>query len=84
MNPINELIKPPSKKNWRASFIEEIVQNINEERKGTKYKPVTYARINYLLAHLKSRTDLHYLLSIAKDAKNRGKSFGKVIFGAIK
>jgi hypothetical protein len=72
------------KTNWRAPFIEEIIREINLERKGTKYRPVTFVRMNDLLSHLKTRTDLHYLCSIAKDAKNRGKSYGKVVFGSIK
>lgn len=52
--------------------------------KKKSYPQVNYVRINALLAHLKTPTDLHYLCSIARDAKNRGKSYGKVIFGAIK
>lgn len=71
-------------KNWRTPFIDEIVQYINEERVGTKYKPVTPRWIAIKTAHFKTGQDFHFIISIAKDAKRRGDSFSKVFFGSIK
>jgi len=67
----------------RASVIEQFVKDINEERIGTKYKPVTGKQIAIQLSHL-NLPSLYTFLSMAKDYKNRQRSFGKFYYGALK
>ena len=67
----------------RASVIEEFVHEINKERIGTKYKPVSGKQIAIKLSHLKLQ-DLYTFLSLAKDYKNRQGVFGKFFWGALK
>lgn len=85
--------KVSSKRNWRSDFIDAFVDGINRERKdgfywkdGKKFllKPVSAQVVAIRTAHLKTGQDLHCLLSICKDSKNRGGSFSKTFFGSIK
>jgi hypothetical protein len=68
----------------RAELIGFFADEINKERKGTKYKPVTYRYIAVKLSHIKSRSDLYYLKSQALDYQARHGSFSKYFFGALK
>lgn len=67
----------------RGELIRIMTEAINEERKGTKYKPLTLRAIAVKIGHIETK-DLYYLLSICKAEKLRGGSFGKVFFGSIK
>ena len=67
----------------RASVIQQFVEEINKERMGTKYKPVSGTQIAIKLSHLKL-SDLYTFLSLARDYKNRQKSFSKYFFGVLK
>lgn len=69
--------------NERQAVIKEFVDVINQERIGTKFKPVTGKSIALMLAHL-SMQDLYYFLSVCKDYKNRSGSFSKCYYGALK
>ncbi len=53
------------------------------KKQPTFLKPYTIERICFKTSHL-SETDLHYLHSIARDAKSRGRSYGKVFWGSLK
>lgn len=66
-----------------TDMVKECVDNINKERDGKKYKKVSFIMIRNKVSHLDDK-DLAYFLSICKDAKTRGKSFGFVFFGALK
>lgn len=67
----------------RASLLEEILTEVNSERRGTKYKPLTAKLLGIKLAHM-STTDLYYLISQAKDYQRRHGSFSKYLFGSIR
>lgn len=69
---------------WRDEFLEEFLQETNLSRKGTKWKPVSMAYMASKVSHLKETSDLCYLRSICRDAKARGGSYSKVLWGAIK
>lgn len=69
--------------NERQELIQRIQCAINVERVGTKYKPVTGRAVAMKVAHIPT-TDLYYLDSICRDAKNRGKKYGFVFFGSLK
>lgn len=82
-----------SRRTWRSDFIDEFVAHINEDRKGAFYfkdgkkimlRDVTPKEVAFRVAHLKTGQDMHFLLSIARDAKNRGGSFSKTFFGSLK
>ena len=67
----------------RASVIQQFLEEINKEREGTKFKPLSAKAIAIKLSHLKLQ-DLYTFLSLAKDYKNRKQSFSKYFFGALK
>jgi hypothetical protein len=67
----------------RAELIGYFADQINRERKGTKYRAVTYRYIAVKLAHL-SVFDLHYLKNQARDYQDRHGSFSKYFFGSLK
>jgi len=70
--------------NERQSIVKEFVDEINKERDGTKYKPVTGRGIAMKLSILKSNEELYQFLSECRDYKNRQGSFGKRFFGGYK
>ncbi len=74
----------PSKGSWRGEFIDRIVYEINQERVGTKFKPVTPRRIAVLTSHLRTGQDFSFLISTSMDCKRRTGSFGKCFFGSMK
>lgn len=77
--------KPKDKiTNERQSIIKEFVDEINKERIGTKFKPVTGRLIGVKLGILKTNRELYAFLSECKDYKNRGGQFGKRFFGGFK
>lgn len=67
----------------RASLIGFFTDKLNEEREGTKYKPLLYGVIAIRLAHL-TLHDLYAFKSQALDLERRGYSFAKYFWGAIK
>lgn len=90
-NPIKNLFDILPKKiekkekplNERQGILKQFVEEINKERIGTKFKPITGRAVAMKTSHIPTK-DLYYLLSICKDGKNRNGSFGKVFFGSIK
>ena len=64
-------------------LIKDFVDELNLERVGTKYKPLTSKIVAIKLGHL-SEFDLEAFLSICRDYKNRGGSFSKRWFGGLK
>ena len=67
----------------RCTLLKEILQVVNAERFGTTYKPTTGKRLAIQLSHIPTK-DLYYITSQARDMKNRGESFSKYLFWAIK
>lgn len=63
----------------RGELIEYFTENINQGRKGTKYKPLTLRYIAVRIAHV-STPDLYHLKKIC----DTGDSFSKVFFGSIR
>ncbi len=77
-------IETPKKINSeRAEIVSKFLDEINKERIGTKFKPMTGKRVAMKLAHVPTK-DLYYFLSVCKDSKNRNGSFGKCFFGSLK
>ena len=76
-------IKKSKISNKRQTLIKEFVENLNIEREGTKYKPLTSRVVAIKLGHL-SEFDLEAFLSMAKDYKNRKGSFSKYYWGTLK
>ena len=71
----------------RGELLKDFMYPINEARKGTKYKPLSIARIGMYLAHIETK-DLYYLRSVCLDAANRSNNyyqgFSKKFFYEIK
>lgn len=69
----------------RASVIQEFVEELNAERKGTKWKPVHPRAIAVKLGHIKKLSDLYYFLGQCRKYKAEGKGeFGRCFFGSLK
>ena len=88
MEKINTFLKPPAKptttaNSERAELIGYFGDEINRERAGTKWKPVTPRYIGVKLGHL-SVFDLNYLKRTLADYTARGNSFSKGFFGSLK
>lgn len=91
MEPISNLfgqkVTPPSPQNRRRTergdLIGYFTDEVNRERLGTKYEPLTTAFIASRLCHLKN-PDLYYLKSVCEDARRRGYSFSKRFWWEIK
>lgn len=86
MKKIGELIRQPVKRkatSERAELVGWFIDNINRERRGTKWKPVSAKYIGFKLSHL-SVPDLYYMKSTLSDSMNRGYPFGKAFFGSLK
>ena len=80
-----EKYKAPIKKlgTYRTDMVKEIMDIINKEREGTKWKKMSYVAVNNKLIHLEDDA-VAYTLSICKDSKNRCGSFSKCFFGCLK
>lgn len=70
--------------NERQGILKQFLEEINKERVGTKYKPLTGRAVAIKLSHLKDNHTLYFFLSQCKDYKNRQGSFSKYFFGALK
>lgn len=89
INNLFENFKLPEKEksritNERQEIISQFVDEINKERIGTKYKPVTGRAIAIKLSILKTNQELYQFLSECRDYKNRQGFFGKRFFGGFK
>lgn len=86
---INHLLKLTTKavikshKTERGELLTEIVNEINKERVNTKFKPLSIKLLAIKLGHIPT-SHLYFLKSEALDYRNRGKSYGQYVFGAIK
>lgn len=69
--------------NKRAWIVSQFVEEINQERFKTKYKPVSPRSIAIKLSHL-SEFDMSYFLSECRDYKRRKGSFSKCFYGCLK
>lgn len=67
----------------RGEILKSILEKVNKEREGTKYKPLTLKGLAVKLSHL-DVSSLCYLTSICKDYENRGDSYSKCMWGSIK
>ena len=65
--------------NERQAIIKDILDEINKERVGTEWKPITAKAVAMKVAHL-STNDLRYFFSVCKKADH----FGKCFFGRLK
>lgn len=84
MNPISDTttkyqIKKTGANSERADLIGRFHVKLNQERKGTKYKPLSVKFVAVKVGHL-SVSDLYFFFKRC----NEGDSFGKVFFGALK
>lgn len=71
-------------KSERAYILSLFVEEINKERQGTQYKPITGRAVAMCLKLLKTNQDLYAFLSECKDYQRRNGSFGKRFFGGCK
>lgn len=71
-------------KSERAWIISQFVEEINKERIGTSFKPLSGRVCAIKLSHLKDNHTLYYFLSTCRDYKNRKGSFSKCFFGSLK
>lgn len=76
-------IEKPKALSERSELLSLFLEEINKERKGTKYQPVTPKFLAIKLSHIPTK-DLYYLKSICLDSKNRTGSFSKCFFGSLK
>src|SRR5574343_2112335 len=77
------VIKKSKITNERQAVISDFVEEINAERIGTKWKPITPRAVAIKLSHV-DLDDLYAFLSMCRDYKNRKGSFSKAFFGALK
>lgn len=70
--------------NERQDIIRQFLEEINKERLGSKYKPMTARGVAIKVGHLKDNHTLYYFLSECKSYKHRNGSFSKYFFGALK
>lgn len=69
--------------NERQSILAQFLVEINLERIGSKYKPLTGRAVAMKCSHIPTK-DLYPFLSNAKDYQNRNGSFSKYFFGALR
>lgn len=70
--------------NERQDIIRQFQEELNRERWGTKWKPLTGRAVAIKLGLLKTNQELYQFFSECKDYKNRHGSFGKRFFGGGK
>lgn len=88
MQAISDLLQQPlfevkAPRSERAEIIQMFTDEINKEREGTKWKPVTGRSVAIQLSTLKSNFELYNWLSQCRDYKNRHGSFCKIYYGAL-
>lgn len=71
----------------RSFYLKEMIDIINLERVGTKIPQIISQKQKQLfaikLSHIPTE-DLPYVMSVGRDYKNRGGTFGKYLYGSIK
>lgn len=72
------------RKSERGDLLDYFVEKINNDRKGTKYKPVKISYVAFRVGHLKKLQDLYYLKSLCDGEERRGEVWSKIFFGSIK
>ena len=77
-------VKQKTITNERQDIIRQFLEELNKERVGTKFKPLTGRGVAIKVGHIKDNHTLYYFLSECKDYKNRNGSFSKYFFGALK
>ena len=82
--------KPPRQKapdkqrrSERSDLLEDLLSRLNPGRKTKGYEPLTYGRLAYLLAGIKT-ADLYYLLSVCTDAEHHGYPFSAIFWKELK
>lgn len=92
MTPIAQILQEKvrlqtRKHHHRGTEWTELVQffqeEINKERRGTKYKPLSFMAVRNKVSHLDIGT-LYWFKSVATDYKNRNGSLSKFFFGSLK
>lgn len=63
----------------REDILNQLLQNINEERLNTKYKPLAFLGLKEQVKHMND-SDLHWFLVYCSKAQ----SFGKAFFGMLR
>jgi len=76
-------VKTTKHKNQRAELIQQFLDEINRERKDTKFKPTTYKVILLKVKHITSASDLYAFYKQCLDGKSRYGSFSKVFWGTL-
>ncbi len=71
---IKELVKHP-----RFKLLDIALKRINQERQGTKYKPMTMKLLG-IKTSLLSTDDLDYLIKVSQQSGN----FSRLFFGLLK
>lgn len=64
-------------------MLEWFCAELNKEREGTEYKPLTIKSVAFFLTGIKTK-DLYFIKSSMEDKKRRGMSASKYFWWAIK
>lgn len=75
-----ELLEGKRYVNQRQEVVQQFVDQINQERKGTKYKQVTWPQINGQLRHFKYMSDLKRFYNEC----NNGNCFSSLFWWKLK
>lgn len=68
----------------RAEIISQFVEEINNEREGTKWKPIHPRAVAVKLGHIKQKSDLYFFLKKCREYKANKGSFSKCFWGSLK
>lgn len=71
-------------KSERAYVVSLFLEELNKERLGTLWKPLTGRSVAIILSPIKTTQGLYEFLSECRDYKKRNGSFGKRFFGGCK
>lgn len=78
-----QLQKKKSRRTERGDLLLYFCEVVNKQREGTTYKPVTPARMGYLLSKLQIN-DLYHMKSYIEDLKRTGGNPSKWFWWSIK
>jgi len=82
-NICKQYAKPRREIKPREELLEKFKDELNTERIGSKYRPVSMGQLRRKLQPL-SEFDLHAFFSQCKDYQRRNGSFGRYFWWAIK
>ena|ERR1035437_6795704 len=85
--PIEVAVKREGKEynKIRSDGIKHFMDRINEERKGTSFKPVSFIMVRHKLLALKDLEDLRWFYAKCKQyGKKKGHSFSEMFWGATR